>query len=89
MIDFKIIVEKIYHVAEYKPGSGAKCPLCNEWNSPNNTGIKIKNGAKEKEISIGQVEISFSKRVRAADREHLGVEVWNHRKVQCSRIVCR
>ena len=46
MIDFKIIVEKIYHIAEYKPGSGAKCPLCNEWNSPNNTGIKIKNGTK-------------------------------------------
>lgn len=46
MIDYRIIVKKIYQVAEFKHGFGARCPLCDEWNGPSNTGIKMKNGLK-------------------------------------------
>lgn len=46
MIDFKAIVEKIYRISEYKPRVGARCPLCDEWNNPSNSGIKKRKGMK-------------------------------------------
>lgn len=46
MTDLKKIVELIYSLSEYKQGFGAKCPLCNSYNSPSNSGVKKKANGK-------------------------------------------